>query len=591
MIFPTATWSEIRAVLKAQVAQIPRARRYTGWALLLLVAGSAADVAFPLLLGRIVDAIVGAASPAAAVGAVSRIGVGLAAVAIAAAVLSAAGFYFLAKVTERVIAAIREDMVGTALSLPAHRVEEAGSGDLVSRSTDDVAELSSAVSQTAPVVTKSVFAIGSTAVALIGLQWQFLFVVAAVAPVYYLACRRYLQVAPGRYAQQRAALAERARRVLESIRGLPTLRAYQWESARQADIAEASEEVMHLGLSARKTMMTLQAWIAFSEATMLLSGLAVGFYTVSQGYLSVGEVTAAMLLLLRLRGPLLGLMRVLDVVQSGYASLARIVGVITDPPAAVGPSGAPEHRGDVRVRGVCLRYGQDGPPAVDNVSFDIPRGSTAALVGASGAGKSSVAAIVAGLRVADAGSVTIDGVEVSKLADAERVARLALISQEVYVFSGTLREDLQLAAPHADDAALLNALERVGAEWIEDLPDGLDTVVGARGQTLDPVAAQQLALARILLLDPKVVIMDEATAEAGSAGSQALDDAARAVRAGRTCLVVAHRLDQAYDADRILVMEAGKVIEAGSHTELLSYRGRYEQLWSAWQKGRGRLGD
>lgn len=591
MIFPTATWREIRAVLKTQIATIPGARRYCGWALLLLIAGSAADVAFPLLLGRIVDAILGAASPAAAVGAVSRIGVGLAAVAIAAAVLSAAGFYYLAKVTEKVIALIREDMVGTALSLPAHRVEEAGSGDLVSRSTDDVAELSSAVSQTAPVVTKSLFAIGSTAFALIGLQWQFLLVVAAVAPVYYLACRRYLQVAPRRYAQQRAALAERARRVLESIRGLPTLRAYRWESARQADIAEASEEVMHLGLRARKTMMTLQAWIAFSEATMLLSGLAVGFYTVAQGNLSVGEVTAAMLLLLRLRGPLLGLMRVLDVVQSGYASLARIVGVIADPPAAVEPSGAPERRGDVRVRGVCLRYGQDGPPAVDNVSFDIPRGSTVALVGASGAGKSSVAATVAGLRVPDTGSVTIDGVEVSKLADAERVARLALISQEVYVFAGTLREDLQLAAPNADDEALLSALERVGAEWVGDLPDGLDTVVGARGLTLDPVAAQQLALARILLLDPKVVIMDEATAEAGSAGSQALDDAARAVRAGRTCLVVAHRLDQAYDADRILVMEAGKVIEAGSHSELLSYRGRYEQLWSAWQKGRGTHGD
>ena len=182
----------------------------------------------------------------------------------------------------------------------------------------------------------------------------------------------------------------------------------------------------------------------------------------------------------------------------------------------------------------------------------------------------------------------MDGVEVSALSDSERVARLAMISQEVHVFSGTLREDLSLAAPQASDAQMEDALQRVGAQWYAQLEEGLDTVIGAQGIHLAPVAAQQLALARILLLDPKIVIMDEATAEAGSAGAEALEEAAAEVTRRRTALIVAHRLDQAARADSIAVMDNGRVVEQGSHHELLDYGGRYKQLWTAWQKGRQR---
>ena len=168
------------------------------------------------------------------------------------------------------------------------------------------------------------------------------------------------------------------------------------------------------------------------------------------------------------------------------------------------------------------------------------------------------------------------------------MARLAMVTQEVHVFSGTLRADLSLAAPQANDEQMLQALERVGARWYAQLEQGLDTVIGSQGIQLDPVASQQLALARILLLDPKLVIMDEATAEAGSVGAEALEQAAAEVTRGRTALVVAHRLDQAARADRIVVMDDGRVVEQGSHHELLDYGGRYKQLWAAWQKGRQR---
>ncbi|MDK4268276.1 ABC transporter ATP-binding protein [Corynebacterium accolens] len=578
MRFPTATWSQVREVVAQQLAVIPNARRRALIAVVFLIAGAAANVTIPILLGKIVDAVTTGAS-------IALLGVLLIGVAGASAALSAAGFYVLSQLTERVIASLREDMVSTALGLPTHRVEDAGTGDLVSRSTDDVAELSAAVTETVPVLAKSIFAIASTAVALLTVDWQYLVVILAVTPLYFLAGRYYLRRAPDRYAAERAAMADRARRLLEAIHGRDTVRAFRMENTMHDRIGAASTRVVEEGYNARRTMMVLQAHLTGIELVLLGSGLAVSFWVVQANALTVGAVTAAMLLLIRLRGPLMGLMRVLDTVQSGYASLARIVGVVIDPPAPVPDSGAPRGDGSVDMRNISFRYG-DSSWAVEGLNLAIKPGETVALVGASGAGKSTVAALLAGLRVPDEGTVLVDGVEVALLSDAERIQRLALVSQEVHVFSGSLREDLALAAPQATDEEMVQTLRQVQADWFFDLEAGLDTIVGAQGMPLDPVAAQQLALARIVLLDPRIIILDEATAEAGSVGAESLEDAAEAVMEGRTALVVAHRLDQASRADVIVVMDNGRVVEQGSHAELLNYGGRYKQLWTAWQKGR-----
>ena len=594
MRFPTATWPQVRQKVAAHLHAIAHAKRRSFVAFLLLIGGAVANVYIPRLFGRVVDAVV---SDDGELRGLAWIGVELVLVAIASAVLSAGGFYLLSRLTERVIANLREETVGTALGLPVHRVEEAGSGDLVSRSTDDVSELSAAVTETVPVLTSSIFAIVTTAVALISLDWQYLLVVACAGPIYFVAARNYLRHAPQRYANERASMAERARRVLETIHGRATVRAYAMEQRMRSGISQASRAVVENGYSARRTMMVLQLWITAVELVMLGVGLFVGFWVTSSGAMTVGAVTAAMLMLIRLRGPLMGLMRVLDTVQSGYASLARIVGVTVNPPLPIPPAGAPQPRGDVSMRGVSFSYDRSYDSsydseentdawAVEDLDLHIAPGQTVALVGASGAGKTTVAALAAGLRVPSAGSVQVDGIEVSRLSDAERVARLALVSQEVYVFSGTLRDDLSLARPNATDEEMWAALRGVQADWADTFADGLDTVVGARGIQLEPVAAQQLALARILLLDPAVVVMDEATAEAGSVGAGALEAAADAVTDGRTALIVAHRLDQASQADCILVMESGRVIERGTHNELLDSKGRYWQLWNAWQKGR-----
>lgn len=579
MRFPTATWPQTRKVLARHLRAVPEARTQFLFSIVLLAIGAVANIWIPIQLGRVVDVVISARDTG-----LLRIGIELVGAALAAASFSAWGFFVLSRLTERVIANLREDMVGTALGLPVHRVEDAGTGDLVSRSTDDVAELSKAVTETVPVLANSGFAIITTALALVTLDWQFLLVIVAAAPIYVIAARRYLRVAPGRYAAERASMADRARRVLEAIRGRSTVRAFGMEETMHARIHAASWDVVEHGYSARRTMFVLQLWMTSVEFIMLAAGLLVGYLTVQSGAMTVGAVTGAMLMLIRLRGPLMGLMRVLDTIQSGYASLARIAGVVINPLRPTKPAGAPPKQGHVEVKDVSFSYGQGW--AVQDVTLTIKPGEMVAVVGASGAGKTTVAALLAGLRVPDSGTVKVDGVEVTSLSDSERVARLAMVSQEVHVFSGTLREDLSLAQPEATDAEMIAVLERVHAEWFNQLVDGLDTVVGAQGMQLEPVAAQQLALARVMLLDPRVVVMDEATAEAGSQGAQSLQDAAEALAKDRAALVVAHRLDQASRADEILVMDNGRVVERGTHAQLLEFDGRYQQLWTAWQRGR-----
>ncbi|MDN6439428.1 MAG: ABC transporter ATP-binding protein/permease [Corynebacterium nuruki] len=579
--FPLATWSQARRDIVRQLRGVPGAWWQALLAAVLLGIGAWCTVSVPRLMGRIVDIATSGTD-----GDLWRTAGLMVAAAVGAGVTDGAGYFLLARLSERLIANLREEMVGTALGLPMHRVEDAGTGDVVSRSTDDVAQTSSAVMEVLPVLSGAVFVIAATGIGLVTVDWRFLAVILLVSPVYWFAARSYLRRAPELFAAERASMGLRARRVLEAIHGRATVRAFRTEHDMHRRIGAASWSVVTNAVGANRVMVRLLNRMLIAEFVMITATLVLGFLLVDHEVLGVGAVTGAALMIIRVRGPLQQVMRVLDAAQSGYASLARIIGVTVDPPRPVPDAGAPEARGEVVLDDVAFRYGEDAW-AVSDVSFRIAPGKTVALVGASGAGKTTVATLLAGLREPTSGAVTVDGVPVTALSDSERAARLALVSQEVHVFSGTLRDDLLLAAPDATDDALSAALVAVGADgWLATLSDGLDTEVGARGVIPDPVVAQQLALARVLLRDPKVVVLDEATAEAGSAGAQALEDAARRLTEGRTALTVAHRLDQARQADEILVMEDGRIVERGSHDDLVASGGRYAELWSVWSRGR-----
>jgi ABC-type multidrug transport system fused ATPase/permease subunit len=557
-------------VTAREVWRLSRGKRLGLAAVLVLgIAGTAADLIGPVAIGLLVDRVRAGTADLATVLTVTAV---LVLSAVLGATGTAATIVLATRAYHAILADLRERLIARALALPQHRVERAGTGDLISRSSDDVTAVADAAPAVIPVVTVTAFTIVVSLGGLAALEWPYAVAFAVVLPVYVLAMRWYLGTGPRVYRAERAAMSARAQQIVESQRGYATVLGFGLGGQRHRTVLTASWAVAVQALRARTVQSMLNARLNVAECLSLAAVLVVGFVLIDHGASTVGGATTAMLLVLRLLGPVNQLMFVIDTLQSALASLNRMIGVVTIP--AAGGTAAPATPA-VRLRGVSFRYG-DGPRVLDDITLDIAAGERVAVVGASGAGKTTLAALIAGIHPPETGTVI-------------RPERTAVITQEIHVFAGSLRDNLTLAAPGAGDDRIGAALEATGAAGLLDLlPGGLDTVVGAGGHPLTDAQAQQLALARLLLADPDLAILDEATAEAGSAQSGLLDRAAEAALSGRTGLVIAHRLSQAATCDRVVVMEHGRITESGSHAELVAAGGVYAGLWSAWRDGRRR---
>jgi ATP-binding cassette subfamily C protein len=501
---------------------------------------------------------------------------------VAAATATAIGMSLMARLGETILAELRERFVARALGLPLDQLEKAGSGDLTSRVTNDVSVVADAVRQALPALARSVLAIVLTLGALAVLDWRFLLAALIAVPVQLHTVRWYLPLAKPLYARQREAVGTQQQQLLDTIGGARTVRAFRLSDAHLERVRERSDGAVNLALQGIRLVTRFYARLNLAEFIGLSAVLAVGFVLVGANLATVGVTTAAALYFHSLFGPITTALALVDDAQAAAASLSRLVGVADLPPAAEPVTPARPVDASVKTAGAGFSY-VDGHPVLRDVDIAVAPGERVALVGASGAGKTTLAKLIAGIHRPTAGSITLGGVPLDDLG-ADGIRRtVALISQEVHVFAGPLAEDLRLAAPAATDGELLAALTKVGAlSWVDGLPDGLDTVVGQGGHQLTVTQAQQLALVRLVLADPPIAILDEATADAGSAGSRVLEASAAAALAGRTALVVAHRLTQAAASDRIVVLDAGAVVETGTHSELVAAGGQYAKLWTAW---------
>ncbi|MFT4258248.1 ABC transporter ATP-binding protein [Microbacterium sp.] len=566
---PTAEPAETRRALGAllRVRWVP-----LGLAALTLCAASVSALALPAALGFIVDAVVAGDSARLP----WLIGLLLAA-GLLSAVLTGLGRLLVARLGEGVLAQLREQVVSRLLHLPSIVVERAGRGDLVSRAASDARVVGDVVSSVLPSFASAGFSVAVTIVGLGAIDWRFALAALAAVPVQVLATRRYLKHARPAYLAARAAEGERSRRVLETIDAASTVRAMGVAVDQEKHVDGAARDAVRMELRAARVSVGLWNRLNAAELIGLGSVLAVGFALAQSGAATVGGATVAALYFHALFGPIGTVLSSIDELQKASAALARMTGVLQLPERVRPPVREGRAPTAVELDGVCFAYGEGF--AVTDVSFSIPAGRTAAVVGASGAGKSTVAALVLGTLDADAGAVRFGGHE-------DQLPRVGLAGQEPHVFAGTLAEDLRLARPSADDADLRRVLAQVGAsEWTARLPEGLDTVIGAGGHALTVVESQQLALARLLLHDPDVLVLDEATAAAG--GTASLDSAVAQAAAGRTTLTIAHRLDQAARADVVIVMDGGRVVEQGPHEELVARGGPYARLWEAWSRGEG----
>jgi ATP-binding cassette subfamily C protein len=507
------------------------------------------------------------------------------AAALVSGVTTAASSYLIARLGGRILATLREDAVARAVTLPAIRLERVGKGELVSRVGPDVAAVGKAVTDVLPTMTSSLLLAVLSLAAMVGIDWRLGLAGLVTAPLYAMALRWYLPRSAPAYARERVAVADRSQLLLESVQGLRTVHAYRLEPPHLDGIDAASVRARDISVSVFGLFTRFFGRINRAEFVGLTAIVVTGFLLVRVGTVTVGGTAAAAVLFHRLFNPVSMLLLTFDELQAAGAGLARLVGVVTIPdetrtaqPDGVAPIDATLELSDVR-----FRY-PGGAEVLHGVSVRIDAGRRVALVGSTGAGKSTLAAVAAGILQPASGRASIGGMPLAAMDPGLLRSQVVIISQETHVFAGPLIEDLRLARPGASADEVDDALVTVGAaHWVQGLPDGVLTVVGEGGHELTAAQAQQVALARLVLADPAVAILDEATAEAGSFGARDLEVSALAATAGRTTLVVAHRLTQARSADRVVVLEHGRIAEEGSHADLLLAGGRYAELWAAWQ--------
>lgn len=327
-------------------------------------------------------------------------------------------------------------------------------------------------------------------------------------------------------------------------------------------------------------------WSDISLALPVVGVLLIGGALYANGLVSLGIVVTTTVYLRQLVGPLDTVMIWIEQLQGAAASYARVEG-LTDTPTPKAQPTSPTRSlegadsGDpIRVNDVHFSYTQ-ARDVLHGIDLTVRPGERLAVVGTSGAGKSTLARLLAGLDRPHTGSVTIGGTPVADLAPDQLREHIVLITQDHHVFHDSVRDNLRIAKPNATHNELYAALNAVGASWLADLPDGLDTEVG-HATKLDDAGAQQLCLARVVLANPHTLILDEATAQLDPRTARRTERSLAAVLQGRTVIAIAHRLQTAHDADRIAVMAGGELVELGTHNELVSAGGMYGKLWQTW---------
>lgn len=570
-ILPLATSSDVRAWAWTMLI---RNRREFSLMMSLFGVATIAGLLGPQLLGLLVEGASGTATRWS----VDAIALAFVGVVVIEAALRGAATMRAKIFGERVLAEAREGIVEHAVQLPISMVEAAGTGDLLSRATSDVDKLDAGLRQAAPEIIVASVTVVLTAVAMVLTSPLLALGMLAAVPLIVLADRWYRPRIVPRYQEALARWAELHSLTHETADGARTIEALDLRDGRIVANDRRLTASVDAEWRCTKLLSVFLAGLNFTYLVPIAAILLIGAVSYANGLVGLGAITTVVLYARAMADPLEEVLGWFDELQVGHAALRRILGVQLVPPDRAGDGHPVDH--DISANGVRFGYGR-GREILQGVDLDIAHGERLIIVGPSGAGKSTLARLLAGIDGPDHGYVRIGGADVSRLPLELRRREVALLTQEMHVFAATLRENLTLARD-ADDDELWEVLRTVHADqWASGLPDGLDTMLGPGGELVPPAVTQLLALARLILANPHTLVLDEATSLLDTFASRSLERSVSAVLKGRTVIAIAHRLATARSADRIAVIDGGRIVELGSHDELLRLGGSYARLVAA----------
>ncbi|MBD0329091.1 MAG: ABC transporter ATP-binding protein [Thermoleophilia bacterium] len=503
----------------------------------------------------------------------------------ASLVTSSAQTYFTGWTGERILADLRDRLFRHLQRLSLGYYERNRAGVVISRLTNDVDALDQLVTDGLTTLVQNTLVLLGSAAILFYLDWRLALATLTVIPLMAVATAVFRVRSARAYRAVRERLGLVTATLAEDIGGMRVVQAFTREEANRRQFEEVNARYR---ASNQQTVVLNGLYFPFVDllsavATAIV--LAYGGYLALEGSITAGTLFAFILYLSNFFDPVQQLSQLYNTFLAAVAALDKIMDVMEEEPDVVDAPGArelPRIEGDVRFVGVRFGYG-DGPEVLHGIDLDVAAGTTVALVGHTGAGKSTIAKLLARFYDPRAGRITIDGVDLRDVTQASLRSQLGVVPQEGFLFAGSVHDNVAFGRPEATREQVVAAARTVGAhEFIMALEDGYDTQLQERGSRLSLGQRQLVAFARALLADPRILILDEATSSVDIGTERKLERALRRLLAGRTAFVIAHRLSTIRDADLIVVLEHGRVVEQGTHGELLARRGLYTALYGDW---------